>query len=200
MKKRTAFISAILSLVPLGQPLLIKTGLVLSSSAVILSLPEKLYAENVDYYLSQLEEIYQTKGEEYKTIFYANEILKLNPNSLDGYWYRAYAMAEIKRYYEAIADYSKAIALGDNDSNTFNNRGFAKHNLGDYYGAISDFNKAIEINPNNGLAYSNRGISLGIGFKDDEGACNDFKKAAILGNQYRIMWLDSSEGKWCKDI
>ena len=41
MKKRTAFIGAILCLIPIGQPLLIKTGVVLSGSAVIFSLPEK---------------------------------------------------------------------------------------------------------------------------------------------------------------
>ena len=46
MKKRTAFIGAILSLIPLGQPLLIKTGVVLSSSVVMLSLPEKVNARN----------------------------------------------------------------------------------------------------------------------------------------------------------
>ena len=199
MKKRTAFIGAILSLIPIGQPLIIKTAVVLSTAGLMINVSEKINAETVDY-LSKIEEIYQTKGEEYRTIFYANEILKLNPNSVDGYWYRAYALAEIEKYYDAIADYSKAIELGDRDTNTFNNRGFAKHNLGDYYGAISDFNKAIEIDPNNGLAFSNRGVSKGIGFKDDKGACDDFKKASFLGNQYRINWLESSEGKWCKDM
>ena len=50
MKKRTAFIGAILSLIPLGQPLLIKTGVVLSSSAVMLSLSEKVNAKSADFY------------------------------------------------------------------------------------------------------------------------------------------------------
>ena len=50
MNKRTAFVGAILSLMPLGQPLLIKTGVVLSSSAVMLSLPEKVNAESASFY------------------------------------------------------------------------------------------------------------------------------------------------------
>ena len=53
MKKRTAFIGAILSLIPLGQPLLIKTGVVLSSSAVMLSLPEKVNAKSADFYFDR---------------------------------------------------------------------------------------------------------------------------------------------------
>ena len=44
MKIRTAFISAILSLIPFGQPLLIKTGVVLSTTSFMISLPEKVNA------------------------------------------------------------------------------------------------------------------------------------------------------------
>ena len=179
MKKRSAFLAAILSLIPFGSPLFIKTGVVFSTAGIILSIPEKANAETVDYYLRKLEEIYLIKGEEYKTIFYANEVLKLNPNNVDGYWYRAYAMAEIEKYKDAIADYSKSIELGDNDTNTFNNRGFAKENLKDYYGAIADYNIAIEIDSRNSLAYINRGYakqSLG----DRQGACEDWRKAYSL--------------------
>ena len=165
MKKRTAFIGAILSLIPLGQPLLIKTGVVLSSSAVMLSLSEKVNAKSADFYFD-----------------------------------RAYYKAEKGDYYGAISDFTKAIEINPNDADSYYNRGWNKHKLNDYYGAISDYTKAIEINPSYGLAYSNRGYTKGIGFNDDEGACEDFKKAASLGSQYRIDWLDTSEGKWCKDM
>ena len=53
MKKRTAFIGAILSLIPLGQPLLIKTSVVLSSSVVLFSLPEKVNAETAQFFLEK---------------------------------------------------------------------------------------------------------------------------------------------------
>ena len=72
--------------------------------------------------------------------------------------------------------------------------------MGDYYGSISDHTKAIEINPKNHLAFSNRGISRALGFKDEEGACDDFKKASNLGNQYRKGWLQSPDGRWCRDM
>ena len=49
MKKRTAFIGAILSLIPLGQTLFFKTGAVLSTTGLLLSVSDKVYAGNDSY-------------------------------------------------------------------------------------------------------------------------------------------------------
>ena len=48
MEKRIVFIGAILSLIPLGQPLLIGTGAALISSAVIHSLSAKAETNNAN--------------------------------------------------------------------------------------------------------------------------------------------------------
>ena len=53
MKKRTAFISAILSLIPFGQPLIIKTGVVLSTTGFLLSVSEQVYARDNSYYFNR---------------------------------------------------------------------------------------------------------------------------------------------------
>ena len=45
MKKRTAVIGVLVSLLPIGQPLVIGTGAVLTSAAVMLSAPEKVNAQ-----------------------------------------------------------------------------------------------------------------------------------------------------------
>ena len=79
-------------------------------------------------------------------------------------------------------------------------RSIANNELKDYQGAIADYNKAIAINPQDADAYGNRGITKGIGFSDDNGACDDFKKAASLGDEYRINWLNSEEGAWCRNM
>ena len=50
MKLKSAALAAALSLMPLGQPLLIGTGALLTSSAVILSVPKKAKAESAFYY------------------------------------------------------------------------------------------------------------------------------------------------------
>ena len=52
MKKRTAFIGAILSLMPIWQPFLIKTGVVLSTTGLMLYVPEKASASNFEYYFN----------------------------------------------------------------------------------------------------------------------------------------------------
>jgi len=202
MKKRTAFIGAILSLIPFGQSLFFKTGIVLSGSALIIALPEKVFANTCEKYFS--EAYIKSNSDDHKgaIVFYSKAINSGcdNTNLSTAYYNRGFSKNELRNFSEAISDFNEAIEINPQYSQAYLNRGYSKHHLGDYYGAISDFNKAIEINPYNGLTYSNRGISKGIGFKDDEGACDDFKKAALLGDNYRIMWLESFEGKWCKDM
>ena len=147
MKKRTAFIGAILSLLPLGQPLIIKTGVVLSSSAVMLSLPEKVNAESANFYFN-----------------------------------RAYDKSKRGDHYGAISDYTKAIEINPQYEDAYINRGIAKRNLNDYYGAISDYNKALEIDPTDKDSYINRSISKEM-IGDITGACFDAKKAISLGDK-----------------
>ena len=191
MKKRTAFIGAVLSLIPFGHPLMIKTGVLLSSSAVMLSLPEKANAESAYSYLKKLEEIYLIKGEENTTIFYANKLLQIDPSNIDAYWYRAYAKVELGLYEDGINDYKKSIALGDKDSMTYTNIGYAFYELGDNYKAISYYNKSLQMDSTNIRAYLNRGIAKEkIG--DLKGACADWRKASQLGNQDAVLWVRNS--------
>ena len=96
--------------------------------------------------------------------------------------------------------YLKAIAINPQFADAYNNRGNAKDDLGDYQGAIADYSKAIQIDPQDASAYNNRGVTKGIGFNDEKGACSDFKKAASLGYEYRIKWLKSEDGAWCRNM
>ncbi|ABM78777.1 tetratricopeptide repeat protein [Prochlorococcus marinus] len=129
-----------------------------------------------------------------------NKAIEINPQDAEAYYNRGYAKDELKDYQGAIADYTKAIAIDPQDGDAYNNRGIAKRKSGDYQGAIADYSKIIEINPQDAAAYSNRGITKGIGFSDRKGACSDFKKAASLGYQYRINWLNSADGAWCRNM
>ena len=53
MKLRHTAIAAALSLVPLGQPLVIGTGAVLTSTAVMLSVPQRVNAESAVFYYNR---------------------------------------------------------------------------------------------------------------------------------------------------
>ena len=191
MKKRISFIGAVLSLIPFGQPPLINTGVVLSMTGLILSVPEKVNAESADFYLKKLEEMYLIKGEENTTIFYANKLLQIDPSNIDAYWYRAYAKVELGLYDDGINDYKKSIALGDKDPMTYTNIGYAFYELGDNYKAISYYNKSLQMDSTNIRAYLNRGIAKEkIG--DLKGACADWRKASQLGNQDALLWVRNS--------
>ena len=188
MKKRTAFIGAVLSLIPFGQPSLINNGVVLSTTGLILSVPEKVNAESSDFYLKKLEEIYLIKAEVNTTIFYANKLLQIDPSNIDAYWYRAYAKVELGLYEDGINDYKKSIALGDKDPMTYTNIGYAYSELGDNYKAISYYNKSIQMDSTNIRAYLNRGIAKQE-IRDLKGACADWRKASQLGNQGAVQWV-----------
>ena len=108
MKKRTAFFCGILSLLPLGHPLMIKTGVVLSGSALMLSLPEKVNAESFNFYFD-----------------------------------RAYEKGDKGDHYGAISDFTKAIEINPNRVNEYINRGRSFYSLNDEGRACEDFKKAV---------------------------------------------------------
>ena len=53
--------------------------------------------------------------------------------------------ANLKDYYGAIVDYTKAIELKPDYADTYNNRGSSKYSLDDLNGACADFRKAISL-------------------------------------------------------
>ena len=77
--------------------------------------------------------------------------------------------------------------------------GVIKVNLKDYQGALNEYNKAIKKNPNNSLYYANR-ANVRYELGDEEGACKDYKKSAKLGYENTTEWLNSKEGKWCRNM
>ena len=75
----------------------------------------------------------------------------------EDYFNRGISKSDLKNYYGAIRDFTKAIKLRPNVSIAYFNRGISKENLQDYYGAIADYTKAIEIFPDYSEVYFNRG-------------------------------------------
>ena len=194
MKKRTAFIGAILSLIPLGQPLLIKTGVVLSTTSLMLSIPENVFAKNAKYYIKSAQKKAE-KGDHYGAISDYTKAIEINPkkvNARDNSYYfdRALDKGENGDHYGAISDYTKAIEINPMDVDAYNNIAFIKRKkeINDNYGAIFYATKAIEINPNHSNAYLNRGVAK-QNLGDMNGACDDSRKASSLGNESTAEWV-----------
>jgi len=124
-----------------------------------------------------------------------------NLQTADEYFYSAYEKQNLKDYYGAISDYTKAIELNPNYI-SYNNRGVAKGELKDYKGAIADYNKAIKLHLNKkygdfhivATAYNNRGVAKDK-LKDYYGAIADYTKAIELDPNYADAYLNRGAAK-----
>ena len=94
----------------------------------------------------------------------------------------------LKKYDEAISNYSEAISLDVNNLELYNLRGLVKMRKKNFNGAIEDFTKSINLkNSNNsnkkiidnGSLYYNRGVARGEVY-NYAGALNDFTSAIKL--------------------
>ena len=112
MKKRTAFIGLLISLMPLSQPLFFKTGFFLSTTVLMLNLPKKVNAESYDYYINLAKE----KGSEekwYEALFYLNMAIELRPYSGYAYWGRGTVKNILGDQSGACTDFKKAESIGE---------------------------------------------------------------------------------------
>jgi tetratricopeptide (TPR) repeat protein len=120
------------------------------------------------------------------------------PQTFEEYYYSAYDKGRLKDYYGAIADFTKAIEIGNNDdsdeASAYMNRGFLKTQLKDYYAAIEDFTKAIEIDPNYIRSYVERGYTKAE-LKDYYGAIADHTKAIEIDPNYADAYAFRADSK-----
>ncbi|WP_242202307.1 tetratricopeptide repeat protein [Aestuariivivens insulae] len=73
-----------------------------------------------------------------------DQVIALEPDNLDAYFYRGLAKNDSGDYQGAIVDYSKII-LVEPDADTYFNRGNSRFNLKDLQGAKADYEKAIAL-------------------------------------------------------
>ena len=191
MKKRTAFIGAILSLIPFGQPLLLKTGVIVATANIVIFNSDWAIAESAEFYYKRGNDKYD--AEDYKgAIKDYTKAIKINPKYSDALINRGNVKLDLNLYKEAIKDYTKAIEFFPQYGDAFYNRGLAKENLKDFKGAIKDYTKAIEFFPKGedaGDAYHGRGYAKEM-LKDFEGAIKDYTKATKLIPEDGDLYMD----------
>ena len=96
---------------------------------------------------------------------------------------RGSAYLDLKKYDKAIENYTMAITLSPENEEPYAYRARAYYEIDSLKTSKSDFDKAIELNQNFGYAYSNRAILKYTKLNDKVGACEDFRKAAELGDE-----------------
>ena len=144
MKKRTAFIGAILSLMPLGQPLLIKTGVVLSTTGLMLFIPAKAQAESAIEYVISAKNYYE-EGNFEKALEDLNKAILIYPQDYYSYYLRSYVKNKLNDPYGEISDLNKAIKRNKLNFELYVNRGLTKKEIGDIKGACLDLRKASSL-------------------------------------------------------
>ena len=152
MKERITALAAALSLIPVGQPILIRTGAVLTSAAVMLSVPQQAKAESVDF-LYKRGNRRQESGDFYGALSDFSRIIEMNPRDADAYYNRGNSKKRLKDYSGGIADYNRAIEINPSLGMAYNNRGNAKYRTGDKKGACDDFKKARSFGSKNSIEW-----------------------------------------------
>ena len=182
MKKRIAVIGALVSLMPMAQPLIVGTGAVITSAAVILSVPEKAKAESAAFYIKRGDEKFNNgKGDVYGAISDYIKAIEIDSRNAYAYARMGIAKFDINDLSGSLSDLSKSVKIKP-DKYNLAFLADTKFKLGDYYGAISDYSKAITFDLNDFYAYKYRGRAKAqIG--DMKGACADWRKASSIGNE-----------------
>ena len=115
MKKYIAVIGGLVLLLPMGKPLVMGTGMFLTSAAVMLSVPEKVQAESASFYYKRGIEKYKA-GVYYGAISDYSKAIEINPRDSNAYNNRArtkYMLGDMKG---SCTDAKKAASLGDVES------------------------------------------------------------------------------------
>lgn len=89
----------------------------------------------------------------------------------------------------AVQYFQKAIALDPNFSRAYFSQGVSYGQLGQYPKAIAQINMALKMEPQNGMYYYGRG-RVYLLWGDKAKALDDFKKAAELGNEDALNYLE----------
>ena len=149
MRKRSAFIGAILSLISLGQPLLMKTGVVLSTTGVIFFHAEKSLANSFNVDFDNGKNLFISKKYN-KAISVFAKILKQYPNLSNGqksdiYLFLAMSHGYLNKHNAALEFNNKSISLNPLNSVLYLDRANTKNQLKDKKGACSDMRVGLEL-------------------------------------------------------
>jgi tetratricopeptide (TPR) repeat protein len=114
----------------------------------------------------------------------------MEPSLLVAYTERGSAYCELRRYPEAISDFTTAIELNPLDSVNYVCRAVAYDEIGKYRETILDFSRAIELNPEDPIGYFSRALAYHK-VDDFENALRDYDKVIELD----VDFLDARQNR-----
>lgn len=130
-----------------------------------------------------------------KSIQYFSDVLELENNNSNAYFFKAFAEGEMGMHKEAMKNYDKVILLDPGSVSAFYNRGLENHNLGKYEEAIKDYDEAILLNPSYVSAFYNRGLVKYKLGKYEE-AIKDYDETILLDPSHVKAFYDRGLAKY----
>jgi len=143
MPRRTTALAAALSLLPIGQPLLLGSTTALATAAVVLS-TQAAHAQSAGEFFNRGNAKYRLRDYQGAIADYTKAI-QIDPQDAFSYVNRGNAKKGLGDHQGAIADYSKAIEINPQYANAYKNRGIAKELVRDLKGACADWKEASSI-------------------------------------------------------
>ena len=111
------------------------------------------------------------------------QVIKINPNYANAYYYRGVIRYELGDKQGAIDDYSQAIKINPNYHHAYHFRGLTHRKLGNNQNAIDDYTQALKIKPNDKFTYYFRGAARSK-LGDKQGAIDDYTQAININPNY----------------
>lgn len=126
-----------------------------------------------------------------------SKAIEINPTFAMAFQMRGIAQQQLKKYPQAISDYTMAVTFGEPHFKSVNyyNRGVVKNMTGDFAGAIVDFSQTIALDQKMAAAFFHRGIAKSK-TGDLTGRLDDFRRAALLGDRSAESWLNTYYPGW----
>ena len=153
-------------------------------------------AESANSFFDQGFEKHQ-QGDLAKAVKLYTKAINDNPAFAMAFQMRGIALQQLKKYPQAINDFSMVITCGEPYFKAvgYYNRGIVKNITGDFAGAIPDFSQAIELDKRMAVAFFHRGIAKSK-TGDMAGQNEDFCQAAHLGDVDAERWLNTYFPEW----
>ncbi len=126
---------------------------------------------------------------------YWDRAIAANPKQAEAYNNRGLAFYDLKRYQQAIEDFSQALRINPQYPEALNNRGNVYYAMDQYEKAEADFNQSLQLKPRYSKAHLNRGLVYFQMQKMDQ-SCDDFRKACDLDECDGWQW--AKQNGFCK--
>ncbi|MBO4738001.1 MAG: tetratricopeptide repeat protein [Bacteroidales bacterium] len=119
-----------------------------------------------------------------------NQVIGMNDKCYQAYNNRGLAQAHLLNYEEALKEFNNIISSNPDFYQVYSNKGYVLYKQKKYEDAIQCFNLALQYNPQYGEAYLHRGNTKEL-MKNPEGACEDWQKAADLGVEKALEYINN---------